>query len=83
MPKNKPCKALLKRIRITKTGRIKHRRAWGRHLRSHKSSKLQRSYRQPAYARGSEAKRVRAMLFVSVRAGDKGREATGEAESGS
>ena len=67
MPKNKPRKAMLKRIRFTKTGRVKHRRASGRHLRSHKSRKLLRKYRQPAFAVGPEARRVRAMLFTSVR----------------
>ncbi|MDY7109672.1 MAG: 50S ribosomal protein L35 [Planctomycetota bacterium] len=66
MPKNKPRKAMLKRIRFTKTGRIKHRRACGRHLRSHKPARLLRRYRRPAYATGSEARRVRAMLFTRV-----------------
>jgi ribosomal protein L35 len=66
MPKNKPRKAMLKRIRFTKTGRVKHRRACGRHLRSHKPAGLLRRYRRPAYATGSEARRVRAMLFTRV-----------------
>jgi len=66
MPKNKPCKGLLKRIRITKSGKVKHRRAHGRHLRSHKPGKLLRSYRKPAYAHGAEVKRVRALLFTRV-----------------
>ena len=47
MPKNKPNKGLLKRIRITKSGKVKFRRAFGRHLKSHKSGKLLRSYRSP------------------------------------
>lgn len=67
MPKNKPRKAMLKRIRFTKTGRVKHRRACGRHLRSHKSRKLLRKYRRPAFAVGAEARRVRAMLFTCIR----------------
>ncbi len=66
MPKNKPCKGLLKRIRFTKSGKVKYRRAFGRHRRSHKSGKLIRSYRQPAFAKSSDMKRVRAMLFVRV-----------------
>ncbi len=64
MPKNKPNKGLLKRIRITKSGRIKFSRAFGRHKRSHKSGKLMQSYHQPAYAPSCEAKRVRSMLFI-------------------
>jgi large subunit ribosomal protein L35 len=66
MPKNKPNKGLKKRIRFTKSGRIKFGRAFGRHLRSHKSRKLKRSYRKPAYAKSTDAGRVRAMLFTRV-----------------
>lgn len=66
MPKNKPCKGLLKRIRITKNGKVKFRRAFGRHLRSHKSGKLLRTYRKPAFAKAGEVRRVRALLFTSV-----------------
>ncbi|MBT8486273.1 MAG: 50S ribosomal protein L35 [Phycisphaerales bacterium] len=67
MPKSKPKKSLLKRIRFTKSGRIKFRRAFGRHLKSHKSGKLLRSYRKPAYAKACDVKRVRAQLFTKVR----------------
>jgi len=67
VPKNKPNKGLLKRIRFTKSGKVKFRRVCGRHLRSHKSGKLMRSYRRPAYAKAGDVRRVRAMLFTSVR----------------
>ena len=67
MPKNKPNKGLLKRIRITKSGKIKFRRAFGRHLRSHKNGKTMRSYRKPIYAKAGEVKRVRALLFTKVK----------------
>ena len=66
MPKNKPNKGLLKRIRITKSGRVKFARAGGRHKRSHKSAKLLRSYRKNTYAAASDMGRIRAMLFRSV-----------------
>lgn len=79
MPKNKPNKGLLKRIRFTKGGRIKFRRAYGRHLRSHKRGKLMRSYRRPAYAKAGDARRVRAMLFTSVRSENQVRAAEAEA----
>lgn len=62
MPKNKPNKGLLKRIRVTKSGKVKIGRAFGRHLRSHKRGKLMRSYRKPAYAAGCELSRLRPML---------------------
>ena len=66
MPKNKPNKGLLKRIRFTKSGKVKFRRAFGRHLRSHKSGTLLQSYRKPAYAKACDLKRVRAMLHTRV-----------------
>ena len=50
MPKNKPCKGLIKRVRFTKSGKVKFRRSTGRHLRSRKSGKLKRSYRRPTFA---------------------------------
>lgn len=71
MPKNKPNKGLLKRIRFTKSGKIKFARAFGRHLRSHKSGKLRRSYRNSAYAKGCDVGRIGMMLHRSVRSGDR------------
>ncbi len=79
MPKNKPNKGLLKRIRFTKSGKVKFRRAFGRHLRSHKSGKLMRSYRRPAYAKAGDVRRVRAMLFTSVRSENQAKAAAAEA----
>ena len=79
MPKNKPCKGLLKRVRFTKSGKVRFRRSFGRHLRSHKSGKLLRSYRRAAFAKGCDVRRVRAMLHTKVRShgggsdGDTGR----------
>ncbi len=70
MPKNKPNKGLLKRIRITKSGKVKFRRAFGRHLRSHKSGQLMASYRKNTYAKSSDIKRIRAMVNVPVRGCD-------------
>lgn len=64
MPKNKPNKGLLKRVRITKSGKIKLPRAAGRHLRSHKSGKRLRGYRAANYASPADSRRVRAMLFI-------------------
>ena len=62
MPKNKPHKGLLKRVRVTKTGKIKLQRAYGRHLRSHKSGQRTRKYRQPKYAVGADMRRLRGLL---------------------
>lgn len=62
MPKCKPNKSLLKRVKITKSGRVKFQRACGRHLRSGKKGSLLRSYRAPAYAAPMEARRALKML---------------------
>jgi ribosomal protein L35 len=51
-------KGLLKRIRVTKSGKIKLRRNYARHLRSHKGGDLLRSYRKPFYASKSDIKRL-------------------------
>lgn len=58
----KPHKGLLKRIRLTKSGKVKVRRAHGRHLRSHKSGELLRSYRKPSYLADVELETVGKML---------------------
>ncbi len=72
MPKNKSHKGLLKRVKVTKTGKIKLQRAYGRHLRSHKPGSTVRQYRRPKYARGPDAKRVRRMLGLKVGGAPKG-----------
>ena len=71
MPKNKPNKGLLKRIRLTKSGKVKFTRAFGRHKRSHKSGKLLRSYHRPAFAHASDRRRVSAMLNRRITSPDK------------
>jgi len=84
VPKNKPNKALLKRIRFTKSGKVKFRRAFGRHKRSHKSGTLLQSYRKPSFMKPGDARRVRALLFTKVisEAAAKARsaEASGDAQ---
>ena len=63
--KHKPHKGLLKRVRITKSGKIKLQRACGRHLRSHKSGQTIRANRLPMYADASDARRLRKMLGLA------------------
>jgi large subunit ribosomal protein L35 len=74
MPKNKSHKGLLKRVRVTKTGKIKLQRAFGRHLRSHKSGQTIRKYRRPKFAVGPDARRLRGLLQLKA-----GRPGTGPA----
>jgi ribosomal protein L35 len=66
MPKAKPNKGLLKRIRISKTGKIRFQRAGGRHLRSHKPGSRLRGYRKPAFVGASDVGRIQGMLHISV-----------------
>ncbi|UCD74739.1 MAG: 50S ribosomal protein L35 [Phycisphaerales bacterium] len=76
MPKNKPNKGLLKRVRVTKSGKVKLSRAFGRHLRSHKSGKLVRSYRKAKYAVPAEVKRIRNLLPSGVKVSSARRSCT-------
>ncbi len=71
MPKQKRHKGLLKRIRITKSGKVRFHAAYGRHRRSHKSGKLRRSYRVPRFAQSADMKRLRSLLGLSVSRTDR------------
>ena len=75
MPKNKSHKASLKRIRISRTGLVKHNRAFGKHLRSHKSSKRLRRLRTDKFMSNPEAKRLEKLLFRRLRGRDQARAA--------
>ena len=68
MSKMKSHKGLLKRVRITAKGKVKVRRAFGGHLRSHKSGKLMRSYSEANYVGKADIKRIGAMLKLRVTA---------------
>ncbi len=67
MPKNKIHKGLSKRIRISKTGKVRHRSAYHKHLSSRKSAKRLRQLRQDRRVSSSEAKRFEKMLFRRLR----------------
>ena len=68
MSKMKSHKGLLKRVRITAKGKVKVRRAFGGHLRSHKSGKLMRSYSVPNFVGKADIKRIGAMLKLRLTA---------------
>lgn len=67
MPKSKSHKGLLKRIKITKSGKIRFRSPNSRHLKSNKTGVAVRSYRRPRYARAGDMKRFSALLFRPLR----------------
>ena len=71
MSKLKSHKGLLKRVRVTAKGKVKVRRAFGGHLRSHKSGKLMRSYSEPNFVGRADIKRIAAMLNLRVQPGSK------------
>lgn len=67
MPKAKPHKGTLKRIRISKTGKVRHRSAFHKHLSSHKSGKRLRQLRKDPYMANPDAKRLEKLLFRRLR----------------
>ena len=71
MPKNKSHKGLLKRVKISKTGKVRFRKPNSRHLKSNKSAKSRRSYRIPQYARAGDIKRLGTLLFRRLRSQDQ------------
>ena len=87
MPKSKSHKGLLKRIKITKSGKIRFRRPHSRHIKSNKTGQQVRSYRRPRYSRAGDMKRYSMLLFRPLRsqeqsiADQKEREASAAASS--
>lgn len=67
MPKNKSHKGLLKRIRISKTGKVRHRSANHKHLRSGKGGKRLRQLRKDPFMASPDAKRLEKLLFRRLR----------------
>lgn len=73
--KNKAHKGLLKRVRITKTGKVRHRSANHKHLRSGKGGKRLRQLRKDPKMSNADAKRLEALLFRRLRGRDQPRAA--------
>ncbi len=62
MPKQKGHKALRKRVKITASGKVKHKRAGGGHLMSSKNAKRRRRLAMAGILKPMEAKKVKAMI---------------------
>ncbi len=62
MPKNKTHKGTKKRIRLTATGKLIKKRAFGGHLLTKKSSNRKRKIRKPLPVDASNAARLRDLL---------------------
>ncbi|MCE2882668.1 MAG: 50S ribosomal protein L35 [Planctomycetaceae bacterium] len=63
MPKNKSHKGLAKRIKVTKSGKIRFGRPHSRHLKSNKSGVQVQSYRKKGHARSGDIRALSKLLF--------------------
>lgn len=75
MPKAKPHKSLLKRVRVTKTGKVRHAKAGYKHLRSAKSPDRLRRLRSGSFVDSSDTKRLSRMIFQRLRGASQPRSA--------
>ena len=64
MPKLKPHKGILKRMKVTKTGKVIRRKANKGHLMSSKTGKRRRNLGRAAVAASSDMQRLRRMLGI-------------------
>ena len=62
MPKQKTHKGLSKRVKVTASGKVKHKRACGGHLMSSKNAKRRRRIGSPALITGAAAKTAKIQL---------------------
>jgi large subunit ribosomal protein L35 len=62
MPKLKSNRGAAKRLKATGTGKIKHYKAFGSHLLTHKTTKRKRSLRGGQVASPSDAKNMKRLL---------------------
>ncbi len=62
MPKLKSHKGLLKRIKITKSGKVRFGRPGSRHLKSNKTGEEIRGFRKKSYMRSGDKKRLKMLL---------------------
>ena len=62
MPKQKTHKGLRKRVKITATGKVRHKRAGGGHLMSGKNAKRRRRVSSSSIMKSATAKTVRTEL---------------------
>lgn len=62
MPKLKTKKGAQKRFHITKTGKIRRKKAYKSHILTKKNAKRIRHLRKPAYVSSCEKKTIKKML---------------------
>ncbi len=59
MPKQKPCKSLVKRVRVTRTGKVMAKGAGSRHKRVRKSAVQKRRLSKIRPLEGAAVKQIR------------------------
>ena len=64
MPKMKTHKGTAKRIKITSTGKLLRRRAFGAHLLAKKSKSRKRAINTPALVSGGQANNIKRALGI-------------------
>ena len=69
MPKAKPHKATLKRVKITGRGKVKFTRCGKSHRNGEVSAKRCRQLRNPGYAASGDIKRLERQLQTRLKAG--------------
>ena len=62
MPKLKTRKCAAKRLKETGTGKFRHHKAGGRHLKSARNAKRRRRLRQDGAVKSTEMRRIKAAL---------------------
>ena len=62
MPKQKTSRGAAKRFKMTGTGKLKRRKAYLRHILTHKTRKQKRHLRQAAIVDPANAKSIRRLL---------------------
>jgi len=62
MPKQKTHKGLLKRVKVTGTGKVKRKRCNGGHLLSGKSAERRRRIKNATLVKGAQAAKIRTLL---------------------
>lgn len=65
MPKHKTNKAAKKRIRVTKSGKLKRGKPGRRHLLSVRTTKRKRHLRKPGLIAAVDAKKVKKLLGLA------------------
>ena len=71
MPKNKSHKGLAKRIKVSKTGKIRFGRPHSRHLKSNKTGTQVQSYRKSRYARSGDLRYLKKLLNRGLRSEER------------